>query len=161
MGDPTNLAWSQAWDGVHMSNLRKYVKKYDSTDELPTPAQVENGSIANVNGVLYLLDDGVWGVLQIDTDSIANNAVTGGKVSDQSIPYSKLALFISSEQTGIGSSQNVAHGLGSTPTKVFVAPTELPADLAAGYDVAEGAHDATNVKVTVTTGVKFKVFAIL
>lgn len=67
--------------------------------------------------------------------------------------------FVSTEQTGTGSSQNVPHGLGYTPTKVIVALTELPADLTAGADVAEGAHDATNVKVTVTTGIKFKVLA--
>jgi hypothetical protein len=69
--------------------------------------------------------------------------------------------FVSTEQTGTGAAQNVAHGLGAAPTKVFVAPTELAADLAAGYDVAEGAHDATNVVLTVTTGAKFKVLAFL
>ena len=69
-------------------------------------------------------------------------------------------IFVSSEQTGTGSSQNVAHGLGIVPNKVIIAVTELP-DAAAetGFDVAEGAHDATNVVVTVTNTVKFKVLA--
>jgi hypothetical protein len=69
-------------------------------------------------------------------------------------------VFVSTEQTGTGSSQNVAHGLGVAPTKVIIAVTELP-DAAAetGFDVAEGTHTATNVVCTVTNTVKFKVFA--
>jgi len=69
-------------------------------------------------------------------------------------------VFVSSEQTGNGSAQNVAHGLGVVPSKVLISVTELP-DAAAetGFDVAEGAHDATNVVATVTNTVKYKVLA--
>lgn len=69
-------------------------------------------------------------------------------------------IFISSEQTGTGSSQNVAHGLGVVPNKVFVSVTELP-DAAAetGFDVALGSHTSTNVVLTVTNTVKFMVLA--
>jgi len=66
-------------------------------------------------------------------------------------------VFVSAEQTGTGSSQNVAHGLGVAPTLVLVVPTEYPGTGA--FDIAEGSHDATNVVVTVTANVKFKVFA--
>jgi len=69
-------------------------------------------------------------------------------------------LFISAEQTGTGSSQNVAHGLGVTPWKVFVAPTDLTPATVGSYAITEGAHDSTNVVVTVTSGKKFKVMAI-
>lgn len=69
-------------------------------------------------------------------------------------------LFISSEQTGTGSSQNIAHGLGVTPWKVFVAPTDLTPATVGSYSVVEGSHDATNVVVTVTSGKKFKVLAV-
>ncbi len=69
-------------------------------------------------------------------------------------------IFVSSETTGTGASQNVAHGLGRTPEKVFVAVTEHPGTPDTGaFDVAEGAHDATNVVLTVTVNVKFKVMA--
>lgn len=101
---------------------------------VPTAAE-PNGSVYHrTNGQFYLRVAGAW-VL-----------ATGG-------------YFMSAEQTGTGAAQDVAHGLAVAPTKVLVAVTEDPAG--AGFDVAEGAHDATNVKVTVTTGVKFKVLAFV
>lgn len=81
----------------------------------------------------------------------------GGALSGQS---GAGALFLSAEVTGTGSAQNVAHGLGVVPSKVLVSFTELAAGLAAGADVAEGTHTTTNVVLTVTSGLKFKVLAI-
>jgi hypothetical protein len=75
------------------------------------------------------------------------------------VPAAFNGIFISAETTATGSAQNVAHGLGVIPNKVLIAPTELAADLAAGYDVAEGSHTSTNVVLTVTSGAKFKVLA--
>jgi hypothetical protein len=68
-------------------------------------------------------------------------------------------LFVSTEQTGTGASQNIAHGLTGTPTAVFVAPTDLTPVIAGSYSCVEGAHDGTDVIVTVTSGKKFKVMA--
>lgn len=69
-------------------------------------------------------------------------------------------LFTSTEQTGSGAQQTMRHGLGKLPTGVLVSVTELP-DAAAetGFDVTEGAHDSTNLYITVTNTVKYKVFA--
>ena len=67
--------------------------------------------------------------------------------------------FVSSEQTGTGSAQNVAHGLGRVPSLVFIAPTDTAPATTGAYTVTEGTHDATNVVVTVTSGKKFKVLA--
>jgi len=67
--------------------------------------------------------------------------------------------FVSAETTGTGSAQNVAHPFGTAPSKVVVMPTELAADLAAGYDAAQGTHTATNIVLTVTSGAKFVVVA--
>lgn len=64
--------------------------------------------------------------------------------------------FVSAETTGTGATQNVAHGLGYAPTKVIVAVTEGDGN---AFDVAEGTHTTTNVVLTVTSGVKFKVLA--
>lgn len=65
-------------------------------------------------------------------------------------------VFLSTEQTGNGGAQNVAHGLGATPALVFA----IPSDLTGGaFTVAYGAHDATNAVVTVTTGEKYRVVA--
>lgn len=66
-------------------------------------------------------------------------------------------LFISSEQTGTGSNQNIAHGLGRTPTKVAFMPTEFASNVA--VDFTPGTHTGTNVVVSVGSGVKFQVIA--
>lgn len=68
------------------------------------------------------------------------------------------AMFVSIEQTGNGSEQSVTHGLGRTPTKVLVVPTEFASNL--NVDIAEGTHTGTAVLVTVTSGVKYKVMAV-
>lgn len=70
-------------------------------------------------------------------------------------------VFVSTEQTGTGAPQNIAHGLAATPTKVFVAPTDLTPATVGSYSVVEGAHDGTNIVVTVTSGKKFKVLAFV
>lgn len=67
------------------------------------------------------------------------------------------SLFKSTEQTGTGSSQNIAHGLGTTPSMVWWAPSSLSGNAAT---FVPGAHDATNCKMTVTAGEKFYIFAL-
>ena len=88
--------------------------------------------------------------------TIANTAVSTAKIANLAVTKAKSLTFFSTEQTGTGSSQNVAHGLGAVPAGVLVGVTESDGN---AFDVAEGAHDGTNVVVTVTSGVKFKVFA--
>lgn len=66
-------------------------------------------------------------------------------------------VFTSAEQTGTGASQNVAHGLGQTPRQVWATVTD--SGTTGIYTLVPGAHDATNAKFTVTSGVKFIVFA--
>jgi hypothetical protein len=90
------------------------------------------------------------------TATTLTGALTGAATS-----LAAAGRFISSETTGTGSAQNVAHGLGVIPSAVLVSFTELPADLAAGADIAEGTHTTTNVVLTVTSGVKFKVLALV
>lgn len=69
-------------------------------------------------------------------------------------------MFISTEQTGNGSAQSIAHGLGVTPTSVLIAPTDTAPATAGDYTAAEGTHTATNVLATVTNGKKYKVMAL-
>lgn len=117
-------------------------------------------------------------LLAVDSTILAAAAVTAGKIAAggisaanqhaagvvdtaalgaSAVTAAKLAFFKSTEQTGTGSSQNVAHGLGSTPGLVMVMPTDI---LAAEVTIVEGSHDGTNVVLTVTSGAKFKVIAI-
>jgi predicted RecA/RadA family phage recombinase len=68
-------------------------------------------------------------------------------------------MFVSSEQTGTGSAQNVAHGLGVAPAFVFITYTDLTPATAGSVNVTYGTHTSTNVVVTVTSGKKFLVVA--
>lgn len=104
-----------------------------------------------------------------ETGRVRLNAATGvgdtiatSELEDGSVTFAKAKAFVSTEQTGTGSAQNVAHGLGAAPSAVLVSITEIPdavIDANAGVDVAEGTHTTTNVVLTVTSGVKFKVLA--
>lgn len=94
---------------------------------------------------------------------IALAAVTSGSTTTIAVKLiertSLPPVFKSSEQTGTGSSQNIAHGLGVTPSLVLVYPTDTSPATAGVYVLTEGTHTSTNVVVTVTTGKKFKVVA--
>ena len=73
---------------------------------------------------------------------------------EETVDYYKSA----SDVTGTGSLQNIAHGLGRSPLLVIV----IPQVNAGGADISivEGAHDATNVKVTAPNTTKFRVLAL-
>ena len=106
-----------------------------------------SGAVLDVDAATAILS---FAAGEIATADLAAGAVTKAKA----------AAFVSTEQTATGSSQNVAHGLGAVPAAVLVVPTEHPGTPDTGaFDIAEGSHDATNVVVTVTANVKFKVFA--
>jgi hypothetical protein len=85
----------------------------------------------------------------------------GPQPSFKGIYPSKQKQFLSAVQTGTGAAQNVAHGLGAIPAGVLVSVVDISAEGAAPFTVTEGAHDATNVKLTVTAGAKYKVLAWL
>jgi hypothetical protein len=84
----------------------------------------------------------------VDTAALGALAVTAAKIN----------MSVSSEQTGTGSSQNVAHGLTGTPSVVLAILTDVPAGQAV---ISYGAHTGTNSVVTVTSGAKFKVLSII
>lgn len=95
----------------------------------------------------------------VNTAALNDGAVTRVKIADGSVSFAKAKVFCSTEQTGNGLPLNIAHGLGGVPAMVFVTVTDTAS--AGDYDVTEGAHDGTNVIVTATDTVKFKVLAWL
>jgi hypothetical protein len=76
--------------------------------------------------------------------------LTGGRASRIVAP------FKSTVQTGNGSAQSVAHGLGVVPSLVLIVGYDLTGG---AYVVTEGTHTSTNVVVTVTNGEKYVVIA--
>lgn len=86
--------------------------------------------------------------------------VTTTRIAASAVTAAKAAVFVSAEQTATGAAQNVAHGLGATPSKVLIVPTLHPGTPDTGaFTLTEGAHDGTNVVVTMTINCKFKVLA--
>jgi hypothetical protein len=58
--------------------------------------------------------------------------------------------FSHGNSTGTGSSQTIAHSLGAAPNFVSIVPTESGIDEVSGLYV-----DATNIYVTVTSGIDY------
>jgi len=79
-------------------------------------------------------------------------------IGRDAVHYENRKASLSAEQTGTGAEQSIAHGLGVKPSLVLIIITGSPTTYAA-LTVTEGTHDATNVKVTVTSGWKYKVYA--
>lgn len=67
------------------------------------------------------------------------------------------SIFESAEITGNGGAQATAHGLGREPTIAWAVFTELNGSVA---DMSNITKDGTNLTITVTTGQKYKLFAI-
>lgn len=106
-------------------------------------------SASEPNGSLYLRTGGAAATTMYLRVSGAWVAV-GASVTPAA------SVFLSTEQTGNGSAQNVAHGLGTAPALVFA----IPSDATGGaFTVAYGTHTSTNAIVTVTTGEKYRVVA--
>ena len=67
-----------------------------------------------------------------------------------------MKIFKSTEQTGTGAAQAVAHGLPVTPTFYMIVPSLVAL---AGNSFVVNSVDATNVNVTVSVNAKFFVIA--
>lgn len=100
-----------------------------------------------------------WALAQTFTSGMVGN-VTGnvtGNITGSAGSVASTGYFLSSQQTGTGSAQNIAHGLGVTPNLVFA----IPDDIGGGgvFSASYGSHDSTNVVVTFSNGQKYRVVA--
>ena len=114
--------------------------------------------LSDINDRMDDVEAGVVAEGSIGTDELADEAVTTDKIDDAAVDTSKLNIFASTEQTGDGTEQDIAHGLGVVPSTVLVIPS-LNKD-GADCSFAQGTHGTANVKVTATTGAKYYVIAI-
>ncbi len=112
-----------------------------------TPVLSKKGSGIPFGYALEAIDSGATATINV--------RCMGGAAGANS--FAALGVFVSDEVTGNGSSQNTAHGLGSTPSKVVAYPTEFASNVA--VDIAEGTHTSTNAVLTVTSGVKYRIIA--
>lgn len=97
-----------------------------------------------------------------------NAEQTAGKITwstkpDAANPADDAALgagttFASGVRAATGALESIAHGLGQTPQLVIVSLVAGP-EIYAAPTITEGAHDATNLKVTVTSGWSYKIVA--
>jgi hypothetical protein len=94
--------------------------------------------------------------LSLTGSDLGAATVTGTNIAAATIKKANILQYVSGVQTGTGSAQNIAHGLGVVPANVFVSFTGSTASQA----VTEGTHTSTNIVVTVTSGATFKVWAI-
>lgn len=107
-----------------------------TTTSLSTDTIAERTSAAGVTVDGCLIKDGVA--------ASAGSLASGG-------------VFSSTEQTGTGSSQNIAHGFGSTPSMTWAVVTDSGAGV---FTVTPGTHTSTNCVFTVSLGIKYRVYAI-
>lgn len=108
-----------------------------------------------------------WALVQTFTSGISGNVtgnVTGnltgnvtGNTSGTAGALASGATFFSTQQTGTGSAQNIAHGFGQIPRLAYA----IPDDIGGGgvFSVSYGSHDSTNVVVTFSNGQKYRVVA--
>ena len=90
---------------------------------------------------------------------LPDNVITGAEIVDATITAADVKVFVSAELTGTGSAQTFNHGLGATPTKTIVGVINFGASVA--VDIVEGTHTSTDCVVTCTSGVKYKVWAMV
>ena len=68
-------------------------------------------------------------------------------------------FFVSTEQTGNGAEQSIAHGFSKVPDIVLVVPSSFIITNASTF--VQGVHTSTNVLATVTSGAKYYVIAAI
>ena len=90
------------------------------------------------------------------TGDVTINSSKVSTVGTGKITTAKMAIFVSTVQTANGSAQNVAHGLGVSPTTVLVIPVSTLA-AATTFSFTKG---STNVVVTGTNTATYMVVAI-
>lgn len=102
----------------------------------------------------------------IKTDTVSESTAAAGVTVDGCLikdgAVAKVAdagWFASAEITGNGAAQATAHGLAAAPAKFFAVVTEHT-DLQS-VDIGAITADATNLSVTVTNGIKYRLYAML
>lgn len=124
----------------------------DPSPVAPTP--VESDPIWDLSLAEVYVADGAVTILSGDITDVRVRSIQGNGGS------SPLSHFLSTVQTGTGSPQTIAHGLGTTPFSVVITPVDTTAlgIIASGFSTSY-TSDSTNVYVTATSGLQYTVSA--
>lgn len=120
-------------------------------------------SVQGVTGAVGLqgpagqLATGIQGFTGLGVQGTTGAAGLQGPIGQQGATGVSVGRWQSTVQTGTGSLQNISHSLGSTPTIVLISIYDNTAS--STFVVTEGSHTSSNIVVTVTNGVKFKIVA--
>jgi|8_EtaG_2_1085327.scaffolds.fasta_scaffold393595_1 hypothetical protein len=90
---------------------------------------------------------------------LKDSIITSADIKNATITAADIKISVSDLQTGNGSAQAYAHGLGVAPTKVICCVYQ-DANESTPTTVTEGSITANNVSHTVTSGAKYKVLVI-
>jgi hypothetical protein len=96
----------------------------------------------------------------ITSDKLADGAVITAKIADAAVTKAKLKIWQSAETTANGSEQSLTHNLGVVPTLVIVYKTADTRNTWEAWSLVEGTHTATAIKITGTSGIKYRVIAM-
>jgi len=121
-----------------------------------TQATAYAGSLWSIHGSIN------WGTDAVTVNSISLKtsvaAITGVLPVANGGTGTSHAPFYSATIVGDGTPQSTAHGLGSTPVKVYAALTD---SLIGGSTITPGTHTSTNCVFTVTAGASYQIIATL
>lgn len=92
-------------------------------------------------------------------DLRARAATDATVIPDGTLSASKLITFNSTVQTGTGALQDIAHGKATAPLLVSWSLSDTNG-VALPHSFVEGLHTTTNIRMNVTSGVKYKVTAL-
>lgn len=107
------------------------------------------------------IKQGTTSYLKFVTTNAGEKVVVGQQLQLDA-GHAPSAVFKSTEQTGTGASQNVAHGMGIIPSMIWAVATDTTnaGVIATGYTIVAGSHTSTNAVFTVTTNCKYTVYAL-
>lgn len=136
----------------------------DSSGNLGLPDLVEyegvTSQVTSRQGEAYIVSPSGQEVPVIGVVSVDNTgALVPFKAPTSALSDKLLGKFQSAVTLATGASQNVAHGLAVVPSLVLVSIYDTNG-VALPFVIVEGVHDATNIKLTITASLKFKVIAL-
>lgn len=129
--------------------------------------QVGDGGIINVqSGGEIIIEDGA--TLSVATGGsfepasgtlvLPNGSIETAALATKAVTFSKADAFLSAIETGTGSPQSIAHGLGVVPTAVIITPVSTTPSSQV-WAVVYGTNTTTDIVVTVTADATFLAFA--